>query len=208
MAVCTDCIKGSLDEGAPKGEDTTLAGFPCYVSKPAASAANQCAIILATDVFGYKLINARLIADVFADNGYLCAVPDYFKGEPLNMQLLELFESLPTRSIFGKITGYVQLAVQFLGLVSQHVLLAWHLHAGQAVWCVVCRTVWPPVALLQLSTCIGITRCLFSCIVCASVVLQSSWLKRHPVQHAVDVVTAVAAELKKEHGMKQVGLQG
>jgi dienelactone hydrolase len=116
MSACADCITGSLDEGTPKGEDGTIAGVPCYITKPAA--ANGCAVILATDVFGYKLINARLIADVYADAGYICVVPDYFEGEPVNMQLLEAYEALPTQNFFGKIASGLQLALQLVNLVS------------------------------------------------------------------------------------------
>jgi hypothetical protein len=118
MSACADCIKGSLDEGTPKGEDNTIAGVPCYITKPAAAAANGCAVILATDIFGYRLINARLIADVYADAGYICVVPDYFEGEPMNMQLLEAFEALPTQNFFGKIASGLQLALQIVNLVS------------------------------------------------------------------------------------------
>jgi len=115
---CADCIKGSLDEGAPQGTDSTIAGVPCYISKPSNGAANGCAIILATDIFGYKLINARLIADVYADAGCTCVIPDYFEGEPMNMQLLEAFEALPTKSFLGKIATGLQLALQVVNLVS------------------------------------------------------------------------------------------
>jgi dienelactone hydrolase len=107
-----------LDEGTPRGEDSTIAGVPCYFTKPTAPAANGSAIILGTDIFGYKLINARLIADAYADAGFICVVPDYFEGEPMDMQLLEAFESLPTKSIFGKIATAVRLAPQIFGFVS------------------------------------------------------------------------------------------
>jgi dienelactone hydrolase len=127
MSACADCIKGSLDDGTPRGEDSTIAGVPCYLTKPTAAAANGSAIILATDIFGYKLINARLIADAYADAGFICVVPDYFQGEPMDMQLLETFESLPTQSFFGKIATAVRLAPQIFGLVrvsrSQYTIL-------------------------------------------------------------------------------------
>lgn len=113
---CADCIKGSLDEGSPKGTDTTIAGVPCYISKAAQQSNGGC-IILATDIFGYKLINARLIADAYADAGFTCVVPDYFEGEPMDMQLLEAFEALPTKSFFGKVATGLQLVVQVVKLV-------------------------------------------------------------------------------------------
>lgn len=154
MILCSDCIKGSLDEGIPRGKDSTIAGVPCYITQPPAEAANGCAVILATDAFGYQLINARLIADAYADAGYTCVVPDYFQGEPMNIQLLETYEAVSSQSIFGKIAKGLQL----LFLVAK-----------QPLW---------------------------------------SWFSRHPLSYAVDVVTAVAAALRGEHGAKKVGLQG
>jgi len=109
MILCSDCIKGSLDEGIPRGKDSTIAGVPCYITQPPAEAANGCAVILATDAFGYQLINARLIADAYADAGYTCVVPDYFQGEPMNIQLLETYEAVSSQSIFGKIAKGLQL---------------------------------------------------------------------------------------------------
>lgn len=116
---CPACITGSLDDGEARGvEQTLLADVPCYVSKPDSSKANGHAIIYGTDVFGYKLINARLIADTFAQQGYLCVIPDYLQNEPLPISLLELFESLPTRSFLGKLAGYAQLIGAMFGLRS------------------------------------------------------------------------------------------
>jgi hypothetical protein len=59
-----------------------------------------------------------LIADVFADNGFLTVVPDYFQGEPMNISLLETYEALPGMSLLGKLQGYAQLAAQIVGMVS------------------------------------------------------------------------------------------
>jgi hypothetical protein len=59
----------------------------------------------------------RLIADVFADNGFLTVVPDYFQGEPMNISLLETYEALPAMSLLGKLGGYAQLAGQVVGMV-------------------------------------------------------------------------------------------
>lgn len=110
MPFCSDCLKGSLDEGTPRGKDSTIAGVPCYFTQPPAAAANGCAVILATDVFGYQLINARLIADAYADAGYICVVPDYFQGEPMNTKLMEADECLhDTESLIGKLLAVLQL---------------------------------------------------------------------------------------------------
>jgi dienelactone hydrolase len=110
MAFCADCLKGSLDQGTPRGKDSSIAGFPCYLTQPSADTANGCAVILATDVFGYQLINARLIADAYADAGYICVVPDCFQGEPMSTELMESDENLhDTKSLLGKARALLQL---------------------------------------------------------------------------------------------------
>lgn len=236
MSACADCIKGSLDEGTPKGQDSTIAGVPCYITKPEAEAANGCAVILATDIFGYHLINARLIADAYADAGYICVVPDYFKGEPMDMKLLEHFESLPTQNFFGKITTGLQLVLQVINLVG---LVLTHLAAVTAIpqparQLACAHTAhsilpWPPSAyayahaaspvgwcswqpLMQPSAClICLIRMTHTCCYCTllpSHCCQGRWFQRHPFSHGVDVVTQVAAALKQECGAKKVGLQG
>jgi hypothetical protein len=65
------------------------------------------------------LVRCRLIADVFADNGFLCVVPDYLHGDPVSMDLLTTYESLPTRSLLGKAGCYAWLAWKVLGMVRE-----------------------------------------------------------------------------------------
>ena len=38
-----------------------------------------------TDVIGHEFINAQLIADQFAANGYLTVMPDLFEGDPVKL---------------------------------------------------------------------------------------------------------------------------
>lgn len=43
------------------------------------------AVVIATDVFGYSIVNAQLIADSIADHtGFLVVVPDLFNNSPLH----------------------------------------------------------------------------------------------------------------------------
>lgn len=38
-------------------------------------------MIIVTDVYGHELVNAQLIADQFAANGYFTVIPDLFDGD-------------------------------------------------------------------------------------------------------------------------------
>ncbi|GAB1217133.1 hypothetical protein ATERTT37_006356 [Aspergillus terreus] len=45
-----------------------------------------------TDVIGHRFINAQLIADQFAANGYLVVVPDLFHGDPVQLNRPDGFD--------------------------------------------------------------------------------------------------------------------
>lgn len=52
-----------------------------YISRP--ERATKRAIMLLTDVFGHRFVNAQLIADQLAANGFLVVMPDLFHGDPV-----------------------------------------------------------------------------------------------------------------------------
>lgn len=52
-----------------------------YVAYPEDKSTEK-AILILSDVLGHKFINAQLIADQFAANGYFVAMPDLFEGDP------------------------------------------------------------------------------------------------------------------------------
>src|SRR6201999_1177944 len=50
------------------------------------------AILLLTDVIGHRFINAQLIADQFAANGYFVVMPDLFHGDPVLLNRPDNFD--------------------------------------------------------------------------------------------------------------------
>jgi hypothetical protein len=80
------CCGGFIDEGQPSGKEETIAEVNCYVATPQSGNGSQTNtnsfVVIATDVFGFRLPNARLIADSFAKElSIKCIVPDLFQGQ-------------------------------------------------------------------------------------------------------------------------------
>ncbi|KAG8623444.1 hypothetical protein KVT40_008420 [Elsinoe batatas] len=83
------CTVGVKHTGEAKGEFKTIGDTEVYFSQP--SSPTDKAILILTDVIGHRFINAQLIADQFAANGYLVAMPDLFHGDPIPLNRPEGF---------------------------------------------------------------------------------------------------------------------
>ncbi|KAH7555746.1 hypothetical protein BM1_06272 [Bipolaris maydis] len=77
MAKC--CIVGVKHQGTPKGNVKQIGNIRTYFTYPD-DGSTQNAILLMTDALGMDFLNTQLIADQFAANGYLVAIPDVFNG--------------------------------------------------------------------------------------------------------------------------------
>ncbi|KIM77955.1 hypothetical protein PILCRDRAFT_824949 [Piloderma croceum F 1598] len=88
MSLCDDCIKGASHEGNPEGTFEKIDGINCYIATPTGYYAKDKAILFLTDVFGPNLVNAQLLADGFANNGYKTVIPDYFFGDAIPPHML------------------------------------------------------------------------------------------------------------------------
>jgi hypothetical protein len=56
---CPACFTGSLDSGTPTGKEITVGGVPTYLASPpeGSSTAPSHAILIITDIFGWKVSN-------------------------------------------------------------------------------------------------------------------------------------------------------
>ncbi|KXG54729.1 Dienelactone hydrolase [Penicillium griseofulvum] len=77
----TCCTIGVKHEGEAKGHLQQIGDVEVYIPSPERS--SNRAILLLTDVIGHRFINAQLIADQLAANGYLVVMPDLFHGDPV-----------------------------------------------------------------------------------------------------------------------------
>jgi len=77
------CTVGVKHEGEPTGQDIKIDSIQAYLATPDPSNAHEGrGILYSPDVIGVWQ-NARLMADQYAANGYLCLIVDLFNGDPL-----------------------------------------------------------------------------------------------------------------------------
>jgi dienelactone hydrolase len=65
------------------------------------SKSTDTAVLLLTDVIGNRFINAQLIADQFAANGFFVVMPDIFNGDPLPLNRPGTFDMAAWRKNHG-----------------------------------------------------------------------------------------------------------
>ncbi|KAL1860019.1 hypothetical protein Plec18167_009504 [Paecilomyces lecythidis] len=80
------CATGFKHEGNPTGEIKDVGGVKTYFSQPKEK--TDKAILILTDIFGIYT-NSQLIADQFAENGYLAVIPDLFAGDAIDVAAME-----------------------------------------------------------------------------------------------------------------------
>ncbi|TCD62751.1 hypothetical protein EIP91_006449 [Steccherinum ochraceum] len=81
MSLCELCITGVRHEGTAEGKWEKINGVDCYVATPTTDYDKSKVLIYLSDVFGPRLINAQLLADDFARNGFRTIMPDLFDSD-------------------------------------------------------------------------------------------------------------------------------
>ncbi|KAG0141719.1 hypothetical protein CROQUDRAFT_663449 [Cronartium quercuum f. sp. fusiforme G11] len=88
MACGDQCLSGTLHEGSPIGNITTLNTVRVYTSKPSQPIPNK-AILILPDIFGIDLKNTQLITDQLAKKLNISAyLIDYLNGDPVSEDIL------------------------------------------------------------------------------------------------------------------------
>ncbi|KAF9459320.1 dienelactone hydrolase endo-1,3,1,4-beta-D-glucanase [Collybia nuda] len=82
MSLCKDCASGVTHEGTPEGKWEKIGGINCYVGTPTVDYPKDKVVLYLADIFGPQLINAQLLVDDFARNGFKTIAIDYFNGDP------------------------------------------------------------------------------------------------------------------------------
>lgn len=93
MNKIANCCSGHVNHvDTVAGVEETIAGYHCYVAKPATASTKT--VVIATDVFGYKLPNVRLIADNFAKHGFNVFIPNTLNEPVFPLNLPDLLHGL------------------------------------------------------------------------------------------------------------------
>ncbi|KAL6710217.1 hypothetical protein ACN47E_009163 [Coniothyrium glycines] len=118
---CSECIKGTIHPGQPKGTIEPLHGLDTYVignrSSPRAT------IVIYSDIFGLGLPNNKLIADAYAAGGeYLVYLPDFFRGDPVGLKAADALLPVDAaqQSTLAKYTGILASMPAFLMWMLRH----------------------------------------------------------------------------------------
>ncbi|KAI0756160.1 alpha/beta-hydrolase [Daedaleopsis nitida] len=78
-----ECCRQTVQHvGEPRGKIEKVAEVETYVARPA-SGSNARIILFFADVYGPMYVNAQLLMDYWAENGYLVVGLDYFEGDSM-----------------------------------------------------------------------------------------------------------------------------
>ena len=125
MSTC--CIAGAVFGGTPAGTEESVGGVDCYVAPLAGAAPPSKALLLLTDVFGFRFANPRLLADRYAAAlpGTLVLVPDLHAGDSIAPDALD-FMLKPAASWTHRVANV------FVGAVRLPSVIAWMMRHGDA----------------------------------------------------------------------------
>jgi len=97
------CTSGHLHEGTPKGREAKLGNLDAYITGDESNKSKT--LLYLVDIFGYKLNNARLLADEYADKGFYVVMPDILEGDAVPHEILQAIAPLSTSEARGIIVG-------------------------------------------------------------------------------------------------------
>lgn len=120
-ASCSECIKGTIHKGQPKGTEEQIHGLNTYVVGNRTNPRGI--VVIYSDIFGLLLPNNKLIADAYAASGeYLVYLPDFFKGDPVPLKVADALLPVDAskQSTFAKYTGILASMPTFLMWLTRH----------------------------------------------------------------------------------------
>ncbi|EAU93580.2 hypothetical protein CC1G_02810 [Coprinopsis cinerea okayama7 len=82
------CVQGVKHTGEPAGKTISIADVPIYLSEPPSPQEGRKKVILYfPDAYGPFFVNAKLLQDFYASQGFYVLGIDYFLGDPIHLHL-------------------------------------------------------------------------------------------------------------------------
>ncbi|KAH8808073.1 dienelactone hydrolase [Xylogone sp. PMI_703] len=92
---CPACFSGEVHEQKLTGRETIIHGLPTYVAEPSNNVKPKGIVVILTDVFGWKFVNNRGLADRYAKHGgFLVYLPDVMNGHAVDPSALSLLDKI------------------------------------------------------------------------------------------------------------------
>ena len=96
---CSNCFKGIIHEGTPRGQEVKIHGRDTYVAEPPIRSSSRQTvsgiIVILSDAFGWTFVNSRVLADELARKGhYRVYLPDVLDGRVAPLRLLDIMLKL------------------------------------------------------------------------------------------------------------------
>ncbi|TVY62318.1 Protein AIM2 [Lachnellula suecica] len=91
----SNCVSGTVHDGHPVGKEELMYNLNTYVSAPIAGTTPKGIIVFIPDGFGWDLVNNRLLADKYAQNGnFLVLLPDFMNGHSMPVSAEPLLDRI------------------------------------------------------------------------------------------------------------------
>ncbi|KAF2760776.1 alpha/beta-hydrolase [Pseudovirgaria hyperparasitica] len=119
---CEHCIQGTIHTGQPTGSEASLHDLNVYIANPPSGTTPKAIIVIYTDVFGLPLPNNKLIADAYARAGYQVYMPDFFKGDPVALDIADVLLPVDAgaQCALRKYTGMLAKGPSFVMWMTRH----------------------------------------------------------------------------------------
>ncbi|KAM7198236.1 hypothetical protein V8F20_006263 [Naviculisporaceae sp. PSN 640] len=115
---CPDCFTGTLrGDVVPRGREEILHGLPTYVTWPDPGVRPLGTVVIIPDAFGWKLLNTRALADVYAQRvPCIVYVPDFMDGHapPQKFMTLCEYKPAPNASLVKRFFSYLWTGIRIL----------------------------------------------------------------------------------------------
>lgn len=119
------CVTGHIHSGHPQGSEMTMGSLSTYIAKPEnETSSGSAAIVIISDIFGYRLPNTRLVADEYAKNGFVTYIPDLLDNNAMDIKHLKTLAPWPEQkadqTMLGKVGATASVGLDMAPWLYRH----------------------------------------------------------------------------------------